>query len=159
MPNNSSYVALTLICALGLLVFFVVLGSTTNSQSSKFEHFALKLEETSSSLGLRYQSLLEKYENLKSQNKRPKIVSEESTWMRCLTQIQSRQVDLLQPYFLKNELVKSAKKVLLIDPAYHMNVGDNLLNYGELKFLSRFGYRIGGRDIRDHAKLRIWKIV
>ena len=53
------------------------------------------------------------------------------THAACLRAIQSRLVDNFKPH--------TSRVVTLADPAYHNNLGDNFLNYGELVLLARLG--------------------
>ena len=38
------------------------------------------------------------------------------------------------------DIMKSKSPVLLIDPAYHANIGDTMITYGELILIERSGY-------------------
>jgi exopolysaccharide biosynthesis predicted pyruvyltransferase EpsI len=69
----------------------------------------------------------------------PPIMALNRTVMRheCLASIRQRQYEVLQPYF-----TKSTTQVLLVDPAYHSNVGDHMITLGELQFLSQFAQNI-----------------
>ena len=53
------------------------------------------------------------------------------THAACLRAIQSHLVDNFKPH--------TSHVVTLADPAYHNNLGDNFLNYGELVLLARLG--------------------
>lgn len=50
----------------------------------------------------------------------------------CLQSIRQRQFNLLR------DLVKDASEILLVDPAYHSNVGDHMITVGELQFLHKY---------------------
>ena len=43
-------------------------------------------------------------------------------------------------YFLQVDKVSPHSSALLVDPAYHGNVGDNLIAYGELVLMERLGF-------------------
>ena len=64
--------------------------------------------------------------------------SSANLWLSCYRQIQNQQIDTLKPILTNPDLQN--KGILLIDPAYHANVGDTLLAYGEVQFLKKFGY-------------------
>lgn len=52
----------------------------------------------------------------------------------CLVKIRQRQVETL------GKLFTGYSRVLLVDPAYHKNVGDHMLTLGELTFLKSIGF-------------------
>jgi len=55
----------------------------------------------------------------------------------CIQKIRERQNKTLAPLIESNTVNRRA---LLVDPAYHKNVGDHMLTLGELIFLHRLGY-------------------
>jgi len=57
-------------------------------------------------------------------------------WNHCLNSIQKRILQAFSDKFTDKSLNKYP--VLLVDPAYHGNVGDNMLNYGELVLMEYF---------------------
>lgn len=59
-------------------------------------------------------------------------------WLRCIRQIETRQVDVLSDILSRKHNKKYP--LLLIDPAYHDNIGDNLQVLGELKYFIKFGW-------------------
>ena len=63
-----------------------------------------------------------------------------SNWLQCIDDIQHKIMDKLSDPLTKPELLKHPTPLLLIDPAYGGNVGDNLIAYGELVLMERMGY-------------------
>ena len=57
-------------------------------------------------------------------------------WNHCLNSIQKRILQAFSDKFTDKSLIKYP--VLLVGPAYHGNVGDNMLNYGELVLMEYF---------------------
>lgn len=53
---------------------------------------------------------------------------------RCLRDIRSRQAASLSKY------LQRADHILLVDPAYHSNVGDHMITVGEVAFLTAAGF-------------------
>jgi exopolysaccharide biosynthesis predicted pyruvyltransferase EpsI len=53
----------------------------------------------------------------------------------CLSKMRQRHDEALHPYLLQSP---SPDHILLVDPAYHSNVGDHMITLGELQFLQRY---------------------
>lgn len=53
---------------------------------------------------------------------------------KCLAAIRARHVDFYKSVFPKGQ-------ILLVDPAYHSNVGDHMLTLGEHQFIKRMGLK------------------
>jgi exopolysaccharide biosynthesis predicted pyruvyltransferase EpsI len=69
----------------------------------------------------------------------------------CLYEIRKRHTSLLGPYFPPSESTPQHRQpqqhtILLVDPAYHSNVGDHMITLGELAFLPTTS--------RDHQQRR-----
>jgi exopolysaccharide biosynthesis predicted pyruvyltransferase EpsI len=56
-------------------------------------------------------------------------------WLKCLGEIQQRIVNVLGDIF---DDVSPSSDVLLVDPAYHTNAGDNFLVLGESLLLHHY---------------------
>ena len=65
------------------------------------------------------------------QNSEPAIIQRHT----CIQRIRQRHVDLLGPWIAVPQPPQK-EHVLLVDPAYHANVGDHMLTLGELQFLN-----------------------
>jgi exopolysaccharide biosynthesis predicted pyruvyltransferase EpsI len=55
---------------------------------------------------------------------------------QCIEKIRQRQSATLGPFMDASD----NRRVLLVDPAYHRNVGDHMITLGELEFIKRLGY-------------------
>ena len=84
--------------------------------------------------------------------------SDKEVWRQCIHDIQDNIIHTMSDiikvnnssvflfyyrrfYFLQVEKVSaSPPALLLVDPAYHGNVGDNLIVYGELVLMERLGF-------------------
>jgi exopolysaccharide biosynthesis predicted pyruvyltransferase EpsI len=55
---------------------------------------------------------------------------------QCIEKIRERQSAALGPFMDASD----NRRVLLVDPAYHRNVGDHMITLGELEFMKRLGY-------------------
>jgi exopolysaccharide biosynthesis predicted pyruvyltransferase EpsI len=55
---------------------------------------------------------------------------------KCIEKIRQRQSATLGPFMDASD----NRRVLLVDPAYHRNVGDHMITLGELEFIKRLGY-------------------
>ena len=57
---------------------------------------------------------------------------------KCIQQIRQRHNDLLGPYiFRKSQSSTQPSPILLVDPAYHKNVGDSMITLGEMVFFAQ----------------------
>jgi exopolysaccharide biosynthesis predicted pyruvyltransferase EpsI len=55
---------------------------------------------------------------------------------QCIEKIRQRHSATLGPFMD----ARDNRRVLLVDPAYHRNVGDHMITLGELEFIKRLGY-------------------
>jgi exopolysaccharide biosynthesis predicted pyruvyltransferase EpsI len=55
---------------------------------------------------------------------------------QCIEKIRQRHSATLGPFMDASD----NRRVLLVDPAYHRNVGDHMITLGELEFIKRLGY-------------------
>jgi exopolysaccharide biosynthesis predicted pyruvyltransferase EpsI len=55
---------------------------------------------------------------------------------QCIEKIRQRHSTALGPFMDSSD----NRRVLLVDPAYHRNVGDHMITLGELEFMKRVGY-------------------
>ena len=70
--------------------------------------------------------IISHYHKWESEDQEPQVP--QGVFETCLKDIEKRLIDVFKPLI-------TSKNVLLVDPAYHGNVGDNLLNYGEAVLL------------------------
>jgi len=61
-------------------------------------------------------------------------------WLQCIDDIQQNIIGKLSDHLTKPALLNHPTPLLLIDPAYGGNVGDNFIAYGELVLMERMGY-------------------
>jgi len=59
---------------------------------------------------------------------------------KCIQRIRRRQFDTLGEIIISDRLDKWGTNALLVDPAYHQNVGDHMLTLGEIEFMRSLGY-------------------
>jgi exopolysaccharide biosynthesis predicted pyruvyltransferase EpsI len=55
----------------------------------------------------------------------------------CIRRIRDRHFQRFGPFLLNQNAQQQIREVLLVDPAYHRNVGDHMITLGELVFLQR----------------------
>jgi exopolysaccharide biosynthesis predicted pyruvyltransferase EpsI len=60
---------------------------------------------------------------------------------QCIEAIRKRQIDLIGDYVRQYDF-PSRQKALLVNPAYHANVGDHMITLGEIEFLRRVGVEV-----------------
>ena len=60
---------------------------------------------------------------------------------QCIASIRERQLLLFGPW-MHNRGYQHQQTVLLVDPAYHENVGDHMITLGEHEFLRRLGWAV-----------------
>jgi len=67
---------------------------------------------------------------------------------QCLAKIQEHQLSTMKSYLGQQDRSSppSNSHVLLVDPAYHCNVGDLMITMGERKILERLGYNINSNS-------------
>eukprot|EP00091_Calanus_sinicus_P010428 TRINITY_DN24257_c0_g1_i1.p1 TRINITY_DN24257_c0_g1~~TRINITY_DN24257_c0_g1_i1.p1 ORF type:complete len:156 (+),score=23.63 TRINITY_DN24257_c0_g1_i1:312-779(+) len=61
-------------------------------------------------------------------------------WLQCIDDIQEDIMGRLSDHLSNPALVNHPTPLLLIDPAYGINVGDNMIAYGELVLIERMGF-------------------
>jgi len=57
----------------------------------------------------------------------------------CIEKIRARHTALLSPLMVADQSLPKSH-ILLVDPAYHSNVGDHMITLGELEFMKRMAY-------------------
>jgi len=66
--------------------------------------------------------------------------SAKKDWLQCIDDIQQEIINKLSDHLTDPSLLQHPSPLLLIDPAYGGNVGDNLIAYGELVLMERMGF-------------------
>ena len=66
--------------------------------------------------------------------------SDRELWQSCIHDIQNSIIDRLSDVLQVEKMKDNSPPILLIDPAYGINVGDNLIAYGELVLMERLGF-------------------
>jgi exopolysaccharide biosynthesis predicted pyruvyltransferase EpsI len=60
---------------------------------------------------------------------------------QCIAAIRERQMNLIGHLFRAANDTRG-RKALLVNPAYHANVGDHMITLGEIEFLRRVGIKV-----------------
>merc|ERR1711892_869105 len=68
------------------------------------------------------------------------LPSARENWLQCIDDIQENIIGKLSDHRNNPAILSHSTPLLLIDPAYHGNVGDNLIAYGELVLMERMGF-------------------
>merc|ERR1719206_548906 len=68
------------------------------------------------------------------------ISNAKQNWLQCIDDIQESIMRRLSDVLTNHEILNHPSPLLLIDPAYGGNVGDNLIAYGEVVLMERMGY-------------------
>merc|ERR1719483_437128 len=68
------------------------------------------------------------------------VPSARDNWIQCINAIQDNIISQLSDHLTNPALLHHPSPILLIDPAYHNNVGDNLITYGELVLMEMMGF-------------------
>jgi len=66
--------------------------------------------------------------------------SARDNWLQCIDDIQQNIIKRLSDHLSSPALLNHPTPLLLIDPAYGGNVGDNLIAYGELVLMEKMGF-------------------
>ena len=75
-------------------------------------------------------------------------ISDVEQWKTCLNDIRGKIMSSVQDLLLPLE-IDDQIPLLLVDPAYHANIGDVVISYGELVLIERLGFK-------NHAECSIW---
>lgn len=73
---------------------------------------------------------------------------------QCLVKIREQQLAAFMPYLQRNYSEQSAHEMLLVDPAYHGNVGDHMITVAEHELFRQFGWDVSLDGRTDQSYYR-----